>query len=179
MASSRARTRSTSRLTSLPLVVYRHPVISNTKDVNGDGVVDAKDRSVIPGQYPLFEYSYSMGAAYGNFDASIQLYGSYGNKLYLYKWGVDPFAQGAPPTTDWLNRWTPQHPSTTMPKLYMGYYGYPKITNVQSTFHLYNASFMRIKNLQVGYTFSNRTIKGIQGIRIFASVDNLALFPRR
>lgn len=146
------------------------------KDVNGDGKVDANDRSIIPGQYPKFEYSYTMGATWGNFDASVQLYGSYGNKLYLYKWGVDPFAQGAMPTVDWLNRWTPQNPSTTMPKVYMGFYGYPKITNVQSTYHLYNASFMRIKNLQVGYTFPKRMIKGVNSLRVFGSVDNLALF---
>jgi TonB-linked SusC/RagA family outer membrane protein len=146
------------------------------KDVNGDGKVDANDRSIIPGQYPKFEYSYTMGATWGNFDASVQLYGSYGNKLYLYKWGVDPFAQGAMPTVDWLNRWTPQNPSTTMPKIYPGYYGYPKITNVQSTYHLYNASFMRIKNLQVGYTFPKNLIKGVKSLRVFGSVDNLALF---
>jgi TonB-linked SusC/RagA family outer membrane protein len=146
------------------------------KDVNGDGKVDANDRSIIPGQYPKFEYSYTMGATWGNFDASVQLYGSYGNKLYLYKWGVDPFAQGAMPTTDWLNRWTPQNPSTTMPKVYMGFYGYPKITNVQSTYHLYNASFMRIKNVQLGYTFPKGLIKGVKSLRIFGSVDNLALF---
>lgn len=146
------------------------------KDINGDGKVDAKDRSIQPGQYPKFEYSYNMGVTFDNFDASVQLYGSYGNKLYLYKWGVDPFAQGAPPTTDWLNRWTPQNPSTTMPKIYMGFYGYPKITSVQSTYHLYNASFMRIKNVQVGYTFSNKVIKGVKSLRIFASADNLVLF---
>lgn len=146
------------------------------KDINGDGKVDANDRSIQPGQYPKFEYSYNMGFTYGNFDASVQLYGSYGNKLYLYKWGVDPFAQGAAPTVDWLNRWTPQNPSTTMPKLYMGFYGYPKITSVQSTFHLYNASFMRIKNVQVGYTFSDKVIKGVKTLRIYASADNLLLF---
>jgi TonB-linked SusC/RagA family outer membrane protein len=146
------------------------------KDINGDGKVDANDRSIIPGQYPKFEYSYTMGATWGNFDASVQLYGSYGNKLYLYKWGVDPFAQGAMPTTDWLNRWTPQNPSTTMPKIYMGFYGYPKITSVQSTFHLYSASFMRIKNVQVGYTFPHDMIKGVKSLRVFGSVDNLALF---
>jgi TonB-linked SusC/RagA family outer membrane protein len=146
------------------------------KDVNGDGVVNANDRSIVEGQYPKFEYSYTMGATWGNFDASLQLYGSYGNKLYLYKWGVDPFAQGAMPTTDWLNRWTPQNPSATMPKIYMGFYGYPKITNQQSTYHLYSASFMRIKNLQVGYTFPAGTIKGVKAVRVFSSVDNLLLF---
>ncbi|WP_162996520.1 TonB-dependent receptor [Mucilaginibacter celer] len=146
------------------------------KDINGDGKVDANDRSIIPGQYPKFEYSYTMGATWGNFDASVQLYGSYGAKLFLYKWGVDPFAQGAMPTTDWLNRWTPTNPSTTMPKIYMGFYGYPKITSVQSTFHLYSASFMRVKNVQVGYTFKKNLIPGVKSLRVYTSVDNLALF---
>jgi TonB-linked SusC/RagA family outer membrane protein len=146
------------------------------KDVNGDGKVDANDRTVVQGQYPKFEYSYTMGGSWKNFDVSVQLYGSYGNKLYLYKWGTDPFAQGAMPTVDWRNRWTPEHPSTTMPKLYMGYYGYPKITGVQSTFHLYNASFMRIKNVQLGYTLPAQLIKGVKSIRVYCSVDNLALF---
>ena len=146
------------------------------KDINGDGKVDANDRTVVPGQYPNFEYSYTMGASYKGFDASLQLYGSEGNKLFLYKWGTDPFAQGAPPTTDWLNRWTPAHPSATMPKIYMGYYGYPKITGVQSTFHLYDASFMRVKNVMVGYTIPPRMIKGIHSLRLYFTVDNVALF---
>ena len=92
------------------------------------------------------------------------------------KWGIDPFAQGAMPTTDWLNRWTPEHPSTTMPKIYMGFYGYPRITNVQSTYYLYSASFMRIKNLQIGYTFPQGFVKGIRSLRVYSAVDNLALF---
>ena len=146
------------------------------KDINGDGKVDANDRTVVPGMYPNFEYSYTMGASYKGFDASVQLYGSEGLKDYLYKWGTDPFAQGAPPTTDWLNRWTPAHPSTTMPKIYMGYYGYPKITGVQSTFHLYDASYMRIKNVMVGYTIPPRIIKGIKSLRLYISIDNAALF---
>lgn len=114
------------------------------KDINGDKKVDDNDRSIFEGQYPKFEYSYTMGATFGNFDASVQLYGSYGNKLYMGKWGIDPFSQGSMPTTDWLNRWTPENPSATMPKIYMGFGGYPRITNVQSTYYLHNASFMRI-----------------------------------
>lgn len=146
------------------------------KDITGDKKVNADDRQVFSGQYPKFEYSLTMGANWKGFDASIQLYGSQGNKLYLYKWGVDPFAQGAPPTVDWRNRWTPDHPSATMPKLYMGFYGYPRITNFQSTFHLYDASFMRIKNVQVGYTFSGRLLREVKNLRLYVSVDNLALF---
>jgi len=146
------------------------------KDINGDKKVDANDRSIFAGQYPKFEYSYTMGFNFGNFDASVMLYGSYGNKIYMGKWGIDPFAQGAMPTTDWLNRWTPEHPSTTMPKIYMGFYGYPRITNVQSTYYLYSASFMRIKNLQIGYTFPQGFVKGIRSLRVYSAVDNLALF---
>ena len=146
------------------------------KDITGDNKVNADDRQVFGGQYPKFEYSVTLGGSWKGFDASVMLYGSQGNKLYLYKWGVDPFAQGAPPTVDWRNRWTPEHPSTTMPKLYMGFYGYPRITNFQSTFHLYDASFMRIKNVQIGYTFSGKFIHDLKNFRIYCAVDNLALF---
>jgi hypothetical protein len=146
------------------------------KDVTGDGVVNANDRKVFAGQYPNFQYSFTFGGSYKRFDLSVQLYGSQGNKVYLYKWGTDPFAQGAPPTTDWLNRWTPTNPSTTMPKIYLGFYGYPKITNYQSTFHLYNASFMRIKNVQVAYHLPVQFIPGVKSIRLYATVDNLAVF---
>jgi len=146
------------------------------KDVNGDGVVNADDRKVVPGAYPNFQYSLSFGGSYKRFDLNVQLYGSEGNKLYLYKWGVDPFAQGAPPTTDWLNRWTPAHPSATMPKLYLGFYGYPKITNYQSTFHLYNASYMRIKNVQVAYHIPVQSFSWVRGLKVYFTVDNLALF---
>ena len=145
-------------------------------DLTGDGKVNADDRKVIPGQYPKFEYSYNMGGSWKNFDASMQLYGSYGNKLYLSKWGVEPFAQGSPPTKDWLNRWTPENHSTTMPKIYMGFYGYPKITNIQSTFHVFEASFMRIKNIQLGYTIPSNIIKGVKTLRVYFSADNVALF---
>jgi len=146
------------------------------KDINGDGKVNSDDRRVTAGQYPKFEYSFTLGTNYKHFDFSVQLYGSYGNKLYLYKWGTDPFAQGAMPTTDWLNRWTPANPSKTMPKIYLGYYGYQRITGYQSTFHLYDASFMRIKNAQIGYTIPAQIIKGIRSVRMYFSVDNLALF---
>ncbi len=146
------------------------------KDVNGDKKVDANDRTIFEGQYPKFEYSYTMGANWGNFDASVQLYGSYGNKLYLSKWGVDPFAQGAMPTTNWVDRWTPEHPSATMPKLYMGFYGYPKITNINSSYYLFNASFMRIKNVQIGYTLPQGLLKGFRSVRVYVAVDNLAVF---
>jgi TonB-linked SusC/RagA family outer membrane protein len=146
------------------------------KDITGDNKVDANDRQVFNGQYPKFEYSLTMGANWKGFDASVQLYGSQGNKLYLYKWGTDPFAQGAPPTVDWRDRWTPDHHSNTMPKIYMGFYGYPRITNVQSTFHLYDGSFMRIKNIQLGYTFSGKLIRELKNLRIYTSIDNVALF---
>jgi len=63
-----------------------------------------------------------------------------------------------------------------MPKIYMGYYGYPKITGVQSTFHLYDASFMRIKNVMVGYTIPPKALKGVRSLRLYFTVDNVALF---
>ena len=42
------------------------------------------------------------------------------DKILAKNWGTIPFIQGAPPTTDWRNRWTEENPSTTMPRIYLG-----------------------------------------------------------
>lgn len=143
------------------------------KDVNGDGKIDAADRTYTHGSYPAFSYNLNLNANWKNFDFSAQIFGSQGQKLYVTGWGVDPFVQGAMPTTDWRDRWTPTNPSTTMPRIYFG--SAPAITNYASTYYLKDASFVRLKNVQVGYTLpSQLTSKAkLQSVRFYFAGDNL------
>jgi TonB-linked SusC/RagA family outer membrane protein len=144
-------------------------------DINGDGVIDGNDRKVVSGVYPDLEYSFNAGASWKGFDLNLQLYGSHGAKLYMSGWGAEPFLQGSMPTKDWLDAWTPAHPSATMPRLYVGW-SYPQVDNYNSTFFLHNASFLRVKNVVVGYTLPARLSKGFHSLRIYFSGDNLLLF---
>lgn len=144
------------------------------KDVNGDGKVGDDDRTYVKGKYPSYQYAVNLAAIWKNFDFSAQLYGSQGQKIYVRGWGIEPFRQGSVPTTDWRNRWTPTNPSATMPKIYSAD-GYAPVQNYASTYFLKDASFMRLKNLQFGYTLPVNIIGkiGVRSLRVYFAADNV------
>ena len=144
------------------------------KDLNGDKKIDDKDRTYVSGRYPAYQYAINLSAGYKGFDFSAQLFGSQGQKIYVNGWGIEPFRQGSVPTTDWLQRWTPEHPSNTMPKIYVAD-SYPAVQNYASTYFLKDASFLRLKNIQLGYTFPASLAKqvGMKMARIYFTADNV------
>jgi len=144
------------------------------KDVDGNGKIDANDRTYTKGKYPAVQYSVNLGASWKGFDLSAQLYGSAGQKLYVTGWGIEPFRQGSVPTTDWRNRWTPTHPTNTMPKIYVAD-GYAPVQNYPSTYFLKNASFLRLKGLQLGYSFATHLLSKatIRSFRLYVAADNV------
>jgi hypothetical protein len=151
------------------------------EDVDGNGTVDANDRVIIPGVFPNFEYSFNASASWKNFDMTIFMYGSHGQKIYANGWGVQPFNQGSPPTSDWLNAWTPSNPSTTMPLIYITGQGNASSNiGTASTYYLVDGSFLRIKNLQVGYTLPTGIAKHVamSSLRIYVAGDNLVTFSK-
>lgn len=144
------------------------------KDANGDGKIDDNDRVVVDGAFPKLNYSFNLGLNYKGFDLSAMMQGVYGVKFFVNNWGTIPFVQGAPPTTDWENRWTPQNPSATMPRIYWGWSAPQKITRA-STYFLQSGSYLRLKNLVFGYTIPQKVLShvGIQKLRVYFSGDNL------
>lgn len=144
------------------------------KDVNGDGKIDQNDRTIIAGVYPKLNYSFNLSASFKGFDLSAMMQGVYGVKSYVSGWGTIPFVQGSSPTTDWLNAWTPEHPSTTMPRLYFGQSAPDKIGR-RSSYFLQDASYLRLKNLVFGYTLPSQLTKkvGINRLRVYFAGDNL------
>ncbi|HTI11955.1 MAG TPA: TonB-dependent receptor [Puia sp.] len=154
------------------------------KDLNGDSVVDANDQTVTPGIYPKFDYSFNASASWKHFDVSVFLYGSYGQKQFVNGWGIQPFDQGSPPTSDWVNAWTPANHSQTMPLLYLttgtGANNASKNISTFSTYYLKDASFLRIKNVQVGYNLPEGIAKRIamSSLRVYFAGDNLVTFSK-
>lgn len=144
------------------------------KDVNGDGVIDDKDRTYVGGKYPSYQYSANLGARWKSIDLSVQLYGSQGQKIYVNGWGIEPFRQGSVPTTDWRNRWTPTNHTNSMPKIYVAD-GYAPVQNYNSTYFLKDASFMRLKNIQIGYNLPTDFISkaGMKSLRVYFAADNV------
>lgn len=146
------------------------------KDANGDGIINADDRVFADGANPDYVYGGNVELQWRNWDLSLFFQGVKGQKYYLTWWGFWPFTQGTAPTTDWRNAWTPENHSETMPALWnFSTYGDTPMSGTQNTFDLHDASYVRLKNLQVGYNFSQEICQKIKmkEIRLYLSGDNL------
>ncbi|MGO4292479.1 SusC/RagA family TonB-linked outer membrane protein [Chitinophaga sp. RAB17] len=148
------------------------------KDQNGDGVIDGNDRVYLGSYFPKVTYGVNLGGGWKGFDVSVFLQGAA---------GVKGFIQGAllgtagdkigRPTSALLDRWTPEHPTDKFPRLWNTYTQNDASTN-PSSFWVRDASYLRLKNLQVGYTFPTTWLKraGIQGARVYYSGQNILTF---
>lgn len=149
------------------------------EDISGpdgkpDGKIDSQDKVIVNGRFPKFEYSLNLNAEYKNFYISAFFQGVQGIKFYVGGWGFEPFCQGAAPTVDWRNRWTPENPTNEKPRIYMGRET-PSMSGMPSTYFLKNGSYLRLKSLQIGYTFEQEWLKQmkVNSVRLYFSGDNL------
>ncbi|MCH5597097.1 SusC/RagA family TonB-linked outer membrane protein [Niabella ginsengisoli] len=134
-------------------------------DVNGDGIINSGDRTIIGSAMPKFIYGLTNTFNYRNFDLSIFFHGSVGNDLLNMsrmnlEWNR---------TTDALNRWTPTNTNTDIPR--NGFY-YMKHGGYINSHFIERASFLRMKNVTVGYTLHSRS-KVINSARLYLAVENL------
>jgi len=135
------------------------------EDVNGDGTINDDDRTYIGSPHPDFTYGLNLSAAYKGFDLSAFFSGSQGNEAYNYQKIFSDFPTffGSNQSTRVLDSWTPTNTTATLPALSQ------TITNAETqpnSYFVEDASFMRMKNLQVGYTF-NDDIAGSIGLDMF------------
>lgn len=154
------------------------------KDLNDDGFIDEADRQVIGNPTPKFTYGLNLSASYKNFDFSMLLQGVAGNKIYnyLYQQGTvgDPrYNEGINRLTDVKNRWTESNPSATFPRISFRDNDYSKNSRF-SDFWLQSGSYLRVKNIQVGYVLpkaiSDRV--HIERCRFYVSASNLLTFTK-
>ena len=144
-----------------------------------DGVIDAKDRIVIPGYYPKFYYGGNINLYWKEFDVSVFFQGVDGTKSYANNWGLTPYTQGSPPTMDLVkNHWTGDGSTNTYPAMYRS--GYGPVTGTTSTFNLYNSSYLRVKNLRIGYTVPTAMSQkiGLKQTQVYLTADNLFTFTK-
>ena len=148
------------------------------QDVNGDGIISAKDRINAGNSFPSLTYALNGSANYKGFDMSMLWTGSHGNKIFngLKYGGV--FMQGATynNSPEILNRWTPESPSSTLPRVTIKDLNNNK---VYSTLYIEEGSFLRLKYLTFGYTFNESILKkSAVKLRVFTSLQNLITFTK-
>lgn len=164
------------------------------KDLSGpngkpDMVIDAYDRTFVGNVQPKYTYGGTVNVEWRNWDVSAFFQGVQGSKQYLTWWAYYPFTQGTPPTTDWRNAWTPENKSQTMPALWsFSTYGYTPMSGTDNTFYLQDASYVRLKNIRVGYTLPRAFLQKIRlkqatvyfsGDNLFTSTDMKYIDPER
>lgn len=142
------------------------------EDVNNDGVVNELDRVVLGNIQPDFTYGFNTKLTYKNLDLFISASGSYGNKIfnelacrldrgngYYY----NPLAEVA-------DRWTPTNPSNTI----------QKASNATSIYtddrFVEDASYLKIRNIQLGYTLPLKKITNGGSLRVYVSLQNFFTF---
>jgi hypothetical protein len=146
------------------------------KDLNSDGVINAGDRTYIGNPSPQFIYAMSNSFTFKGFDLTVFLQGVYGNKVFnanaIYQ---ESMAIAQNQTVRTLNRWEGQGTSDYMPR---AVYGDPNQNTRASTRYIEDGSYLRIKNITLGYTLPVSVAKSLHfaSMRAFASCQNLATF---
>ncbi|MDR3716959.1 MAG: TonB-dependent receptor [Puia sp.] len=156
--------------------LYGQPAAGSTKhNPVKDSVVDANDETYLGSTIPRFYYGFNLGANYKGFDVSVFLLGVGDVKKYnatrAAAEGMN--SNGRNQWTTVLNAWTPDHPSTKMPR---AVYQDPNDNIRVSDRFVENASYLRLQNLQIGYSFPKKWMddtKVFQGLRIFVEGINL------
>ena len=137
------------------------------EDVNDDGVVNTDDQTVLGNSQPKFTYGFNTSFTWKNLDVFVSLSGSYGNKLYnglatrLTKGST--YYNGLAAVAD---RWTPDNPSNWVQK------ADNNLTIVSDDRYVEGASYLKVKNIQIGYTIPLKQITKDAKVRAFLSLQN-------
>ncbi len=146
------------------------------KDLNNDGVIDLLDQKPIGTTAPLIFFGINTGISWKGFSITVLLQGVQNRNMYVSPSSllVTEFYNGYGNVQDYhLNRWTPQTAATaTYPRLTAG--GNPNNT-AASSFWMRDGSYLRIKNMELGYTLPKKMLAKLrlQQVRLFVNAYNL------
>ncbi|HTJ51425.1 MAG TPA: TonB-dependent receptor [Cyclobacteriaceae bacterium] len=147
------------------------------KDVNGDGVIDDKDRVYMGSPIPKFTYGLNLTAKYKNFTLNAFFYGKYGNKIINFsKWYNDFYQSfsGAALSSSTLHSWTAEHPDGAKTPIVETASNFS--TNSQAnSWYMESGSYFRLRNLQLNYDLPAGMLSkyGVQKFRVYLQGVNL------
>ena len=146
-------------------------------DTNKDGKLTADDREYCGSSDPKIIYGFNINAGWKGIDLSLMFNGAAGVKRLFDGYEVYGNFSGdaAHPATIWRDAWTPDNHDASMPRIFYDTNSASSSRSVQSDFWLQDTSYLRLKNLQLGYTLPKGWLNsvGVENIRIYYSVENL------
>ena len=143
------------------------------KDVNGDGIINASDRTYIGKPIADFTLGFNLNLTYKNFDIVAYTYASIGNDLIR---NYERTEAKLNKLNYVLDRWTGEGTSNSVPRVTAG----ASTNSVFSDYFVEDASFVRIQNIQLGYSIKGKLMDkaGITKLRLYTSVNNVYTFTK-
>jgi TonB-linked SusC/RagA family outer membrane protein len=148
-------------------------------DVNGDGRITDADRTNLGHYLPDFTYGLNVSANYKNFDFTMFWQGVQGNEIFnLLRYHTEGMTRLFNASTVVLDRWTPENPNTDVPRAISGD---PNRNSRSSSRWIEDGSYLRLKNLSIGYTVPQALLNSfsrgnISNLRVYLSSQNLLTF---
>jgi len=146
------------------------------QDVNGDGVIDTKDRTVVGNTNPTDLFGLTLTAGWKGIDLSVRLDGSFGYQGYIneyyYNTNVSKGHQLSKYVTD--NVWREGKTSSKYPKLTYS----STINTITNTTWMQNRDYLKIRNIEFGYTLPKALSQKIytQRVRLYGTLENFFTF---
>ncbi|WP_137403689.1 SusC/RagA family TonB-linked outer membrane protein [Echinicola rosea] len=137
-------------------------------DINGDGAFSAADRQIIGDPNPDFIFGITNNFRYKAFDLSIFVQGNMGNDVFFNRrMQLESAVFGTNQLAEVVNHWSSENPSNE--------YIRPSQSGrlLQSSRYIEDGSFIRLKNIQLGYTFEVSQIDWLSRLRLYTSLTNL------
>lgn len=144
-------------------------------DFDGNGQISENDRTNLGSAIPDFTYGLTLNAAYKGFDLMVYGSGASGNKLVYGIMSTAVESRQNRPAFLYNDRWTPSHTTASMPG---AVYQINDSRFYNSDAFVFNASYFKIKQIQLGYTLPKKWLApiGLETIRAYLSLDNFFTF---
>lgn len=159
------------------------PGMIKIQDYDGDGKITTADRHIIGNGDPKIQGGMTNTFSYKGVDLSISMYGRFGGLLIsqVHQWQSSYLTQLDAGSSLGRNQikvdyWTPNNPTNWFPTIANGTNGWSTAATAWQTLGYYNASFLQLRAINLGYTFKDNLLKqiGVHSLRVYATVDNVA-----
>lgn len=148
-------------------------------DANGDGKLNSNDRIIGNSTDPKYIFGFNLSSTYKNFDLGMTFAGAAGVSRFFNNEVYGEFSGDAQhPSTVWLDAWSTTNTGGKYPRVAEARVSPSNPYNVASTFWVSNTSYLRLKNVQLGYALPESLLKkyGISRLRVYLSGENLLTF---
>lgn len=153
------------QLTNRPMVAGEQKYV----DLDNNGKIDNDDQMILGNIFPKFSFGLNNSVTYKNVSFNLFIEGSYGNDIINYtRKSLESMDGARNNMTSVLDRWTPNNPNASLPRA--------DVVSNSGAFSdrwVEDGSYIRIKDLTIGYNIPKKLLNGVASVKVFTSFENL------